>query len=139
MNHAQRVKEQDATTRARLLGFLGEDEKWLSELISENGNDLLEKLYGTTRARENAAYSKEFWAWWNNQWNITDNLLSPLLSIDKDGVMQYRKAEGHTAFIHDFEEFRAFYHVHHRLEHDKVVVPAELAARWVVTGKASKQ
>ncbi|HEX8348702.1 MAG TPA: hypothetical protein VF598_01955 [Hymenobacter sp.] len=138
MNHAQRVKEQDATTRARILGFLGEEEKWLSELISEVGNDMLEKLFGTTRARENAAYSEEFWQWFNNQWNITDNELSPQLRVDKDGVMHHTPREGYTAFIHGYDEFKFFYHVRHRIQINKMQVPAELAARWVVTGKASK-
>ncbi|GAA4353783.1 hypothetical protein GCM10023185_14700 [Hymenobacter saemangeumensis] len=135
MSHAQQIKEQDATTRARLLGFLGEEESWVTELISDLGNDWLESLYGTARARERAAYSKEFWAWWNNQWAITDAKLSARLRVDKAGVMHYSRDANHTGFIHSHGEFQAFYAVHHQLQINRLAVPAELAARWVATGQ----
>jgi hypothetical protein len=135
MSRAQEIKEKDATTRARMVLFLGGDDELVIELISQLGCDWLEKQYDTTRARRCAAHSKEFWAWWRNQWAITDTRLSLLLRVDKTGVMHYTTSADSTTFIHSQGEFRIFYQTHHLLAIKTLTVPAELAARWVATAQ----
>ena len=131
--HKELVKLADARVATRFSRFLADsDGSFLASLQFEVGNEWLDHAFTDSPAsRANAAKCPLFWAWWRNQWAITDSRLNERMYVDTAGVLQYRVMEGHTHFIHCTDEFRTFYHEHHQMK-AKYFIPAELATAWVV-------
>jgi hypothetical protein len=142
MNHATIIQQADVKVARRMKFFLSADDSWLFEQRTEAGMAWLESHYGKGQFTDLLAASKLFWTWWTNAWAGRDMELSTRLRVSSAGVMMVAlkagtdTTAGATHFIHDTDEFRAYYLAGHSPE--QLTIQLDPAVTGIIVKAAKK-